>query len=170
MSNFITHGIPIPRPVLSVFSNALPILVLSYGFWDQYADFLQSQKLENYQSNVVEEYDFIIVGAGTAGSLVANRLSSNPNYSILLLEAGGSYLNLVQSVPFCYTALVHIPQIDYEFYTLPQRNACLALKERKSFWPRGKGLGGSSSLNSMIFQRSNPLDFDRWAELSGSDE
>ncbi|ODM94348.1 Glucose dehydrogenase [FAD, quinone], partial [Orchesella cincta] len=109
------------------------------------------------------------VGSGSAGSVVANRLSSNSNYSVLLLEDGGSP-NPVQSVPFFYYGLVHVPQIGFQFYTVPQTNACLAMNNQKSFWPRGRGLGGSSNLNSMLFQRGNPNDYDRWAELSGNDE
>ncbi|CAL8100281.1 unnamed protein product [Orchesella dallaii] len=155
--------------ITSVLSSALPIMVISFGFWDQYSDFLHSQTLENYQKNVVEEYDFIIVGGGSAGCVLSNKLSANPNYKILLLESGGNP-NPMQAVPIYFSLLLHTPQIDYDFYTVPQKDACLALKERRSFWPRGMGLGGSSNLNAMFFQRGNRHDYDKWAELSGSNE
>ncbi|CAL8117151.1 unnamed protein product [Orchesella dallaii] len=157
----------IPRPVLSLFSKALPLIVISFGIWDQSADFLQSQKVEKYLQNFIEEYDFIIVGAGSAGSVLANRLSSNPDYKILLLENGGNP-NPMQSVPFYFQSMFHIPSIDYDYYTVPQKRSCLSLKNQRSFWPRGRGLGGSSNLNAMFWQRSSGHDYDRWAELSGS--
>jgi len=110
---------PVGTSMLTVISNALPLMVLSFGFMDQYSDFLQSQRLENYQKNVVEEYDFIIgkckvphiiqipmttfkiernwienlVGAGSAGSVLANRLTSNPNYKVRhLIVAYSTYI------------------------------------------------------------------------------
>ncbi|CAL8100287.1 unnamed protein product [Orchesella dallaii] len=76
----------------------------------------------------------------------------------------------MQSVPFYFQSVLHIPSVDYDFYTVPQKNACLALKDQRSFWPRGRGLGGSSNLNAMFWQRSNQHDYDKWAELSGSDD
>ncbi|ODM94676.1 Glucose dehydrogenase [FAD, quinone], partial [Orchesella cincta] len=88
---------------------------------------------------------------------------------VLLLENGGNPLPL-QNVPIYFQPLLHIPEIDYGYYTVPQKHACFAMKEHRSYWPRGMGLGGSSNLNAMIWQRSSPLDYDRWANLSGSDE
>ncbi|ODM91657.1 Glucose dehydrogenase [FAD, quinone], partial [Orchesella cincta] len=88
---------------------------------------------------------------------------------VLLLENGGSP-NPMQNVPFYFQSLLHIPQIDYEYYTVPQKHACLAMQEQRSFWPRGMGLGGTSNLNCMLWQRSSRHDYDRWAKLSGSDE
>ncbi|ODM94671.1 Glucose dehydrogenase [FAD, quinone] [Orchesella cincta] len=109
------------------------------------------------------------MGAGSAGSVLANRLSSNPNYSVLLLENGGNP-NPMQNVPFYFQSMFHIPEIDYGYYTVPQKDACLAMKENRSYWPRGMGLGGSSNLNCMFWQRSSRFDYDRWANLSRSDE
>ncbi|ODM87010.1 Glucose dehydrogenase [FAD, quinone], partial [Orchesella cincta] len=103
------------------------------------------------------------------GSVLANRLSSNPDYSVLLLENGGNP-NPIQNVPFYFQSLLHIPEIDYGYYTVPQKHACLAMKEQRSYWPRGMGLGGTSNLNCMFWQRSSPHDYDRWAKLSGSDD
>ncbi|ODM89121.1 Glucose dehydrogenase [FAD, quinone] [Orchesella cincta] len=109
------------------------------------------------------------VGAGFDWISLAISLSSNPDYRVLLLESGGNP-NPLQNVPAYFQSLLHIPEIDYGYYTVPQRNACLALKKHRSYWPRGMGLGGSSNLNTMIWQRSSPHDYDKWAKLSGSDE
>lgn len=73
----------------------------------------------------------VAVGAGSAGSVLANRLSANGEHSVLLLEAGGNP-NPMQNVPIYFGVILHTPQIDYDFYTVPQPNACLALREHVS--------------------------------------
>ncbi|ODM87265.1 Glucose dehydrogenase [FAD, quinone] [Orchesella cincta] len=138
----------IPRSVLTVFSKALPIMVISFAVWDRNRDFLQSQNVNNYLTHHIEEFDFIIVGAGSAGSVLANRLSSNPDYRVLLLESGGNP-NPLQNVPVYFQSLLHIPELDHGHYTVPQKNVCLAMRDHRSYWPRGLGLGGSSNLNVM---------------------
>lgn len=70
-----------------------------------------------------------LVGGGSAGSVLANRLSANEHYSVLLLEAGGNP-NPMQTVPAYFTTILHSPPVDYDFYTVPQENACLALKNQ----------------------------------------
>lgn len=70
---------------------------------------------------------FLKVGGGSAGSILANRLSESGDYSVLLLEAGGNP-NPMQDVPAYFGTILHTPQVDYDFYTVPQRNACLALR------------------------------------------
>ncbi|CAB3237821.1 unnamed protein product [Arctia plantaginis] len=110
-----------------------------------------------------EEYDFIVVGAGSAGCVVANRLSANSKWKVLLLEAGGEQPD-VTLVPALWPALLG-SNIDWQYSTEPDGKSCLAYPEGRCGWPRGKMMGGSSSINSMLYVRGNRLDYDEWAAL-----
>ena len=105
-------------------------------------------------------YDFVIVGAGSAGCVLAARLSENPNCQVLLLEAGPPDKKLEIHIPAAFNKLFKT-KYDWAYETEPQAN----LNGRAMFWPRGKTLGGSSSLNAMMYVRGNSLDYDHWAEL-----
>ncbi|KAK7504833.1 hypothetical protein BaRGS_00003861 [Batillaria attramentaria] len=110
-------------------------------------------------------YDYIIVGAGSAGCVLANRLSEDSHVTVLLLEAGPDdrqHPNV--SVPGLSEAVPHT-EVDWEYYTEPQQYALAGFKENRSFWPRGRILGGTSNLNSMLYTRGSRHDFDLWAEL-----
>ncbi|KAF4519349.1 hypothetical protein B566_EDAN011355 [Ephemera danica] len=107
------------------------------------------------------EFDFVIVGAGTAGCVLAARLTEDSNMTVALLEAGGDP-PMDSYVPANFFNLQHT-EVDWEYKTEPQDNAFLGLKERKSSWPRGKTLGGSSSINGMLYVRGHKGDYDRWA-------
>ncbi|KZS95254.1 GMC oxidoreductase [Sistotremastrum niveocremeum HHB9708] len=103
-------------------------------------------------------YDFIIVGAGAAGCVLANRLSEDPAVSVLLVEAGKSHLDELKSkIPMTFPQIFKTPQ-DWAYETIPQRN----VKDRSFFWPRGKILGGSTSLNAMMYHHCAPSDYDEW--------
>lgn len=105
-------------------------------------------------------FDFIIIGAGSAGCVLANRLSENPNNQVLLLEAGGPDKKLEIHVPAAYTKL-HRSEVDWAYETEPQKHVL----NRKIFLPRGKTLGGSSSTNAMAYVRGNKEDYNDWAKL-----
>nr|XP_018902436.1 PREDICTED: glucose dehydrogenase [FAD, quinone]-like isoform X1 [Bemisia tabaci] len=107
------------------------------------------------------EYDFIIIGGGSAGAVLANRLTENPDWTVLLLEAGGEETILPQ-IPLFYPGLQMSP-MDWMYKTEPSGTSCLGLKEGRSQWPRGKALGGSSVLNAMLYVRGNRRDYDLWA-------
>lgn len=108
-------------------------------------------------------FDYIIVGAGSAGCTLANRLSAEPNVSVLLLEAGGPDTKMEIHIPAAYTKL-HGTSVDWSFWTEPQT----ALNGRRMYQPRGKTLGGCSSTNAMAYVRGNRLDYDDWAALGNS--
>ena len=105
-----------------------------------------------------QSYDYIIIGAGSAGCVLANRLSKDPKKSVLLLEAGGPDTNMNIHIPGAYLK-VHKSKYDWGFWTEEQPNVL----NRKIYLPRGKTLGGSSSTNAMAYVRGNPADYDGWA-------
>ena len=105
------------------------------------------------------------MGAGAAGCVLANRLSENPNVAILLIEAGGRDDNPNIYKPRALNKLWMDPHVDWMYFSTPQNNSCLALKSRRSIWPSGKVLGGSTALNGMMFVRGNKEDFDIWDEM-----
>lgn len=114
----------------------------------------------------LENYDYVIVGGGTAGSVLANRLSADPRITVLLLEAGGPE-QAVQQIPFLAPFLAN-EHNTWGYSTVPQENACLSIPGRRAGITQGKVLGGSSGLNSMSFVRGNRKDYDSWATKYGA--
>ncbi|CAK1541634.1 unnamed protein product [Leptosia nina] len=108
-----------------------------------------------------DSYDFIVVGGGTAGSIVAGRLSENPQWKVLLIEAGG-HEPTQSAVPAWITAYWGQNETDWNYVTERQEKACLANGGRCT-WHRGKMLGGSSAINGMMYMRGHAADYDGWA-------
>ncbi len=106
----------------------------------------------------MSEYDYIVVGAGSAGCVLANRLTADGRHRVLLLEAGGSDRSPWIQVPIGYGRTFHDPRYNWMYEAEPDP----ALDNRRAFWPRGKVLGGSSSINAMVYVRGQPADFDDW--------
>ena len=106
------------------------------------------------------EYDYIVIGGGSAGAVVAGRLSELRDQQILLMEAGGTE-NLLSDIPLAAGNLQMSP-IDWSYQTEPQKHACFGLVNRRSRWPRGRVLGGCSVLNYMLYLRGNSRDYDKW--------
>jgi choline dehydrogenase len=105
------------------------------------------------------EFDYIVVGAGSAGCVLANRLSENPNNRVLLLEAGGKDRHPFIHMPAGLAKLISLRHLNWSYETEPEPN----LNNRRMYWPRGKVLGGSSSINAMCYCRGHREDYDSWA-------
>ena len=108
-------------------------------------------------------YDYVIVGAGTAGCLLANRLSADPDVKVLLLEAGGRADWIWIKIPVGYLFCINNPRTDWCYRTEPDEG----LNGRSIIYARGKVLGGCSSINAMIYMRGQARDYDEWARLTG---
>ena len=114
--------------------------------------------------NSAETFDYIIVGAGSAGCVLANRLSADPKTRVLLLEAGGRDWNPWIHVPVGYFKTMHNPATDWCYLTEPDPG----LNGRRLQWPRGKVLGGSSSINGLLYIRGQAQDYDHWRQLGNT--
>ena len=105
-----------------------------------------------------DTYDYVIVGAGSAGAVVAARLSEDPRISVLLLEAGGETEGADEvAIPAAFSSLFKT-RWDWNYSTTEQKQ----LHGRRAYWPRMKALGGCSSMNAMIYIRGNAVDYDTW--------
>jgi choline dehydrogenase len=113
------------------------------------------------EGSPVSDFDYIVVGAGSAGCVLAHRLTEDGRYRVLLLEAGGSERRFWLQVPIGYGKSFYDPQVNWMYRTEPEP----ALGGRAGYWPRGKVLGGSSSINAMVFVRGQHEDFDAWRAL-----
>ncbi|MFK7945459.1 MAG: GMC family oxidoreductase, partial [Paracoccaceae bacterium] len=107
------------------------------------------------------EFDFIVIGAGSAGCVIANRLSERPEHRVLLLEAGPKDSNPWIHVPIGYYRTMEDRRINWDY-----RTAAVPGTEGRTFdWPRGKVLGGCSSINGLVYARGQAEDFDHWRQL-----
>lgn len=110
---------------------------------------------------IVTSYDYVVVGGGTAGCVVAARLTQSGRHRVLLVEAGGSDERFFVRLPIGYGKCFYDPAVNWMYRTEPEAT----LDGRAGYWPRGKVLGGSGSINAMVYVRGHPRDFDDWAAL-----
>lgn len=110
----------------------------------------------------METFDYVIVGAGSAGAVLANRLSENSARRVLLLEAGGADNNVWIKIPLGYGRVFHDARVNWKYTTEPVPG----LGERRSYWPRGKVLGGSSAINAMVYVRGHARDYAEWNSVA----
>lgn len=108
-----------------------------------------------------QEFDYVIIGAGSAGCVLANRLSADPGTRVLLLEAGGSDRSLWVRMPIGYGKTFYHPTMNWRYQTEEDPG----LGGRSAYWPRGRVIGGSSSINAMVYVRGQHADYDAWAAL-----
>ena len=106
----------------------------------------------------VQKYDYIIIGAGSAGCVLANRLSEDPDTSVLVLEFGGSDRSVVIQMPSAFSIPMNTKKYNWRYETEPEP----FLDGRRIHCPRGKVLGGSSSINGLVYIRGHAYDFDEW--------
>ena len=106
-------------------------------------------------------YDYVIVGGGSAGCVLANRLSADGKHSVCLLEAGPPDGSPFIRIPGGILQAIRSKRLNWHFWTEPQAH----LDQRPRYWPRGKTLGGSSSINAMCYIRGHAADYDQWAKL-----
>jgi choline dehydrogenase len=111
--------------------------------------------------NVELEFDYVIVGAGSAGCVLADRLSEGGRFSVLVLEAGGSDRRFWIQTPIGYGKIFYDPAVNWKYMTEPEPG----LNGRRLYWPRGKVVGGSSSINAMVYIRGQQQDYEDWREL-----
>ncbi|XP_077557314.1 alcohol dehydrogenase [acceptor]-like [Haemaphysalis longicornis] len=130
--------------------------------------FVETPTIDFHQTSPLPtEYDYIIVGAGSAGCVLANRLSADNKTTVLLLEAGGPE-EASARVPY-FTPLLQFTRMDWKYRTEPQQNASYGLPGRVNDMPRGKTLGGTSSMNYMVYSRGNNYDYDSWEQKYGAE-
>lgn len=122
---------------------------------------IKKSKSLNEQSTI---FDYIIIGAGSAGCVLANRLSADHNTTVCLLEAGPRDRNPFIRMPMGIMAVIRSNTLNWKFWTQPQTYCA----NRRMYWPRGRVLGGSSAINAMCYIRGNPNDYDAWAKLGNA--
>src|ERR1700720_318000 len=108
-----------------------------------------------------ETFDYIVAGAGSAGCVMAARLSENPKHRVLLLEAGPKDSSPWIHMPMGYAKLFANPKLNWMYESEPEPE----LQNRTMYQPRGKVLGGTSSINGMVYMRGDPADYDHWRQL-----
>src|SRR6202040_528610 len=130
----------------------------NHGDWPQFSRYNFFRSVPSL-SRSTRMYDYIIIGAGSAGCVLANRLSEDPTVKVLLLEAGCRDTRKEIHIPLAFSKLFK-SSCDWTYFTEPEAQ----LGNRSLYWPRGKMLGGSSSMNAMIYIRGNHADYDQWRD------
>ncbi|XP_045196226.2 L-sorbose 1-dehydrogenase-like [Mercenaria mercenaria] len=150
--------------IMGYTATALSTLAIAIIYFRVFLDNITFSDHRRIVSDVIDdEYDYVIVGGGTAGSVVAARLSEDKDNKVLLLEAGGFYDENWKLHSLTLWPELLRTQYDWEYYTEPQKHSCFGMKETRSYWPRGRVLGGSGMINLAQYTRGSRYDYDEWA-------
>lgn len=161
MTGVLLTTAPLATSVFTASLWFLPALLAAIAYYKY--DEIDPESRPIDRKRLFKEYDFIIIGAGSAGAVIANRLSEDSTQRVLLLEAGGDETE-ISDVP-ALAGYLQLSKMDWRYKTEPQDSACLAMAGRRCNWPRGKVMGGSSVLNYMLYVRGNRRDYDQWEAL-----
>lgn len=153
------------RFLLTIGPSATVFLMLLEGIRQYRPDIVDNENRVRpiHLTDLRDSYDFIIIGGGSAGCVLAARLSEVKEWNILLLEAGGDEPTFAD-VPQLYPVFQRSPW-DWNYKTVKSERYCLAMQNQECSWPRARMLGGCSSINAMMYIRGNRKDYDHWAEL-----
>ncbi|XP_055389215.1 glucose dehydrogenase [FAD, quinone] [Condylostylus longicornis] len=151
--------------IITSMLGMIPLLAIGVNYFRYENNDPESRVIEADVRRLRSHYDFIVVGGGSAGAVIANRLSEVKNWSVLLLEAGGDE-TAISDIP-ALAGYLQLTDLDWKYKTTPSvnRSYCLGMKGDRCFWPRGKVLGGSSVLNAMVYVRGNKHDYNHWESL-----
>lgn len=156
-TNYGTNNSPVP-----IFLHLMQILTAAQC--DLHNDYPLDRS--NEVSSSTEIFDFVIVGAGSAGSVVANRLSEINDWKVLLIEAGTDS-SVTSEVPGLFPNLIESSE-DYSYYVEPEEHACHATVTKRCRWSKGKALGGSSAINAMLYIYGNEKDYNDWSDMGNT--
>ncbi|XP_012061306.1 PREDICTED: glucose dehydrogenase [FAD, quinone] [Atta cephalotes] len=160
IESFVTESLT--SASTSGFSLLFPILAAALAYFQYEALDNEAPPIDVPSEMLLPSYHFIVIGGGSAGAVVASRLSEIEDWNVLLLEAGGDEPE-VSDVPLL-AGYLQLSQLDWQYKTEAQDDACLAMENSRCNWPRGKVLGGSSVLNYMLYLRGNKRDYDIWEQ------
>ncbi|RLU15835.1 hypothetical protein DMN91_011591 [Ooceraea biroi] len=164
IESILTGGLTSATGGLSWF---FPVLAAALVYFQYEAMDNEAPPINVPSEMLLPSYDFIVIGGGSAGAVVASRLSEIEEWNVLLLEAGGDETE-ISDVPLL-AAFLQLSQLDWQYKTEPQGTSCLAMENGRCNWPRGKVIGGSSVLNYMLYLRGNKRDYDIWEQQGNPD-